>query len=140
MPRLLAALVLGLGLNAWGASPVFNVLDYGARNDGSALATEPFRAAIQAAKAAGGGTVFVPAGRYITGPIELVSNLTLYFDAGAVVQFPALASSTTSNPVFSILKSPLRGASKRHSLSIDLLIGHSHPQNPGIPGGLDSSV
>jgi len=32
----------------------------------------------------------VPAGKYVTGPIELVSNLVLYFDAGAVVRFPAM--------------------------------------------------
>ena len=44
--------------------PVFNIMDYGARNDGSASATEAFRAAILAAKRAGGGTVFVPAGKY----------------------------------------------------------------------------
>ncbi|HEY3836649.1 MAG TPA: glycoside hydrolase family 28 protein [Bryobacteraceae bacterium] len=74
---------------AFGAATVFNVLDYGARNDASAPATDAFRAAIQAAQAAGGGTVFVPAGRYVSGPIELVSNLTLYFDAGAIVRFPA---------------------------------------------------
>jgi polygalacturonase len=71
------------------AGPVYNLLDYGAHNDASAPSTDAFRAAIQAAKAAGGGTVFVPAGQYVTGPIELVSNLTLYFDAGAIVRFPA---------------------------------------------------
>jgi Pectate lyase superfamily protein len=58
-----------------GSAPVFNILDYGAKNDGSASSTEAFRAAIQAAKLAGGGTVFVPPGQYVTGPIELVSNL-----------------------------------------------------------------
>jgi polygalacturonase len=73
----------------WCAGTSFNIRDYGARNDGSQSATDAFRAAIQAAKAAGGGTVFVPAGKYVTGPIELVSNLTLYFDSGAVVEFPA---------------------------------------------------
>lgn len=72
-----------------GAAPYFNILDYGARNDGSAPATDAFRAAIQAAKKAGGGTVFVPAGQYVSGPIELVSNLVLYFDAGTTVRFPA---------------------------------------------------
>jgi polygalacturonase len=69
--------------------PVLNVVDYGAKNDGSANAADAFRAAIAAAKRAGGGTVFVPAGHYVSGPIEMVSNLTLYFDAGAIVEFPA---------------------------------------------------
>jgi polygalacturonase len=68
---------------------VFNILDYGAHNDGSANASDAFRAAIAAAKQAGGGTVFVPAGHYVSGPIEMISNLTLDFDAGAIVEFPA---------------------------------------------------
>lgn len=69
--------------------PVFNLLDYGARKDGSGSATEAFRSAIQAVKAAGGGTLYVPAGKYVTGPIELVSNMVLDLDAGATLQFPA---------------------------------------------------
>jgi polygalacturonase len=82
-------LAMLFSLNAWCAGPFFNVLDYGAHKDASAPSTEAFRAAIQAAKAAGGGTVFVPAGTYVMGPIEMVSNLTLYIDAGAVLKFPA---------------------------------------------------
>jgi polygalacturonase len=73
-----------------GTAPVFNVMDYGARNDGSAMATEAFRAAIAAAQKAGGGTVYVPAGNYVSGPIEMVSNLTLYVAAGATIKFPAM--------------------------------------------------
>src|SRR5450759_1582252 len=87
--RLLPEFFLLIGANAWSAAPFFNILDYGAHNDGSSPATEAFRSAIQAAKAAGGGTVYVPAGKYVTGPIELVSNLVLNIDAGAVVEFPA---------------------------------------------------
>ena len=68
---------------------VFNILDYGAARDGSASSTEAFRLAIAAAHKAGGGTVYVPAGNYTTGPIQMVSNLTLFFDAGAIVRFPA---------------------------------------------------
>src|SRR6516164_4137252 len=86
-PVALLFLIAAHALSATG--PFFNILDYGARNDGSTPATDAFRSAIQAAKNAGGGTVFVPAGRYVSGPIELVSNLTLYFDAGAIVRFPA---------------------------------------------------
>jgi polygalacturonase len=93
MPTVLmvfAALMCGDSQPAASAGrPVFNVLDYGAKNDASVPATEAFARAIAAAKVAGGGTVFVPAGHYVSGPIEMVSNLTLDFDAGAIVQFPA---------------------------------------------------
>lgn len=67
---------------------VFNVASYGAPRDGSAPATEAFRKAIAAAHAAGGGTVYVPAGKYVSGPIELFSNITLDISAGATIEFP----------------------------------------------------
>jgi len=67
---------------------LFNIVDYGAKKDASMPATEAFRGAIAAAKAAGGGTIYVPPGRYSTGPIELFSNMTLDVDAGATIDFP----------------------------------------------------
>ena len=87
--RLVACCCLLLSANAFAAGPYFNVLDYGAKRDGSAKSTAAIRSAIQAAKTAGGGTVYIPAGKYLTGPIELVSNLVLDIDAGAVLQFEA---------------------------------------------------
>jgi polygalacturonase len=66
----------------------FNVLDYGAHKDGSAPSTEAFARAIAAAHDSGGGTVYVPAGRYTSGPIEFFSNITLNLDAGATIAFP----------------------------------------------------
>src|ERR1022692_1659691 len=70
---------------------LFNIADYGAKRDGSVLATAAFRQAIQAAKAAGGGTVYVPPGKYTSGPIELFSNMTLDVDSGATIDFPVAA-------------------------------------------------
>lgn len=67
--------------------PFYNVLKYGAKNDGSKLATEAIKKAIAAASAAGGGTVFFPAGEYLTGPIHLKSNITIFIDAGALIKF-----------------------------------------------------
>jgi polygalacturonase len=67
---------------------LFNIADYGAKRDGSVPATDAFRQAIQAAKAAGGGTIYVPPGKYTSGPIELFSNMTLDIDAGARIEFP----------------------------------------------------
>ena len=72
-------------LAAGSGRQVFNIADYGAKKDGSALATEAFRQAVQAAKAAGGGAIYVPAGKYRSGPIELFSNMTLDIDAGATI-------------------------------------------------------
>ena len=72
--RLLPSLFLVSAMCAWSAGPVFNVLDYGARNDGSAPATAAIRSAIQAAQTAGGGTVYLPGGNYVTGPIALVQR------------------------------------------------------------------
>jgi len=66
----------------------FNVKDYGAVGDGGATVnTEPFRKAVAAVNAAGGGTLVVPAGTYFTGPIDLCSNLNLRLEAGAQLLF-----------------------------------------------------
>ena len=49
----IAGLLLLLSAPAVAAGPFFNILEYGARNDGSARATDAIRSAIRAAKAAG---------------------------------------------------------------------------------------
>jgi polygalacturonase len=67
----------------------FNVLDYGANSNGIDDASTGINAAIQAAKDSGGGIVFIPSGNYTCGPIELVSDLELYIEAGATLYFPA---------------------------------------------------
>src|ERR1019366_8671434 len=115
------SIILILAAPCWAASANFNIVDYGAKNDGSAPATEAFRRAIQAAKAAGGGTVYVPAGKYVTGPIELISNLVLYFDAGAVVQFPAQRLPFTKSrqqSIEAITPVPLIGGSNLENVTI----------------------
>lgn len=69
------------------AQQFYNVLNYGAKNDSSKLATAAISAAINAASKKGGGTVFFPAGKYLTGPIHLKSNITIFIDAGAELHF-----------------------------------------------------
>ena len=78
-----------VSIHAQNKNAFYNVLDYGAHNDGSDTASIGINAAIQAAKAEGGGIVYIPAGNYLCGPIKLVSNLELYIEAGAVLKFPA---------------------------------------------------
>jgi polygalacturonase len=67
------------------AGPVFNVKDYGAAGDGTRLETASINKAIDECTASGGGTVLVPAGRYLTGTIILKSHVNLSLDSGATL-------------------------------------------------------
>jgi polygalacturonase/dienelactone hydrolase len=88
LPRIaVAGCTLAWGLVAPAAGKVFNLAAYGAVNDPAVSSADAFHRAIAACQAAGGGVVEVPAGRYLTGPIDLVSNMTLQVDQGAVVLF-----------------------------------------------------
>ncbi|MDC7238880.1 MAG: glycoside hydrolase family 28 protein [Spirochaetales bacterium] len=49
--------------------------------------TEAFKKAFEICRKQGGGTVHVPPGKYISGPIEMCSNSTLHLDAGAEILF-----------------------------------------------------
>jgi polygalacturonase len=66
---------------------VFNIVDYGAVDNPKIPSTGAFHRAIADCQKAGGGIVRVPAGRFLTGPIDMVDNMTLQVDRGAVVFF-----------------------------------------------------
>jgi DNA sulfur modification protein DndE len=67
----------------------FSLRQYGAVADGQTLNTGAFQKAISACAAKGGGTVLVPAGLWLTGPIVLQNNVNLHLANGALVQFTA---------------------------------------------------
>jgi len=83
-----SVLLLGAACLVFGA-PVFattlNVRDFGAVGDGETLDHEAINRAILAAVEAGGGTVWIPAGDYLSGSIRLQSNIRLHLDAGATI-------------------------------------------------------
>lgn len=64
-----------------------SIVEYGARPDGVTLNTKAFESAITACVQKGGGTVVVPPGFWLTGPIVLHSNIELHLEQGAVVVF-----------------------------------------------------
>ena len=65
----------------------FNITQYGAVGDGRTDCSAAFRQAINACNAAGGGRVVVPAGRFLTGPLTLKSNVNLHVARGGTIAF-----------------------------------------------------
>ena len=68
-----------------GTSYIFNVKMYGAVGDGKTIDTPAINAAIEAASAAGGGTVLLPSGTYLCYSIRLKSNIALYLENGTTI-------------------------------------------------------
>ena len=64
---------------------LFDVRDFGARCDGKAKDTEAIQKAVDAAQAAGGGEVRLPAGTYLTGTVFLKSNVDFNLLRGALL-------------------------------------------------------
>src|SRR6266704_4353957 len=76
----------GTGADQIGAVTAWmNVRQFGAKGDGATTDSPAINRAIDAAAAAGGGTVFFPAGVYLSYSIRLKSNITLYLDHGATI-------------------------------------------------------
>ncbi len=67
------------------APQLFDIRTYGAVGDGKAVDSPAINKAIEAAAAAGGGTVFFPAGTWLSFSIRLKSNVDLYLSQGAVL-------------------------------------------------------
>ena len=67
------------------ATGSFDVRTYGAAGDGKAIDTAAINKSIDAAAAAGGGTVLFPAGNYLSYSIHLKSNVSLQLESGATI-------------------------------------------------------
>jgi polygalacturonase len=71
----------------------FNIEDFGAVGDGTTKNTAAFARAVAAAKKAHGGQIVVPAGTWLTGPIQITSDggscdgIDLHVEAGAEILF-----------------------------------------------------
>src|SRR5947199_4241552 len=68
-----------------GMAATFNVKDFGAAGDGRKKDTAAIARAIDACAKAGGGTVVVPPGKYLTGALRLKSYVTFEVEAGATL-------------------------------------------------------
>jgi polygalacturonase len=108
-----------------GQASVFNVREYGATGDGQTLDSHPIQKAIDSCAEQGGGTVHLPAGRYLTGSLSLRNNITLLLDAGAVI----LGSENPED--YPVIHSRWEG---KHQDTYAPLIGGNNLQNIAVLG------
>ncbi len=80
-----AALGTAAARRAPAESGSVNVRDAGAAGDGMRYDGKAIQDAIDTCAAAGGGTVYFPAGTYLTGTLFLKSRITLHLEAGAIL-------------------------------------------------------
>lgn len=66
-----------------------NIQHFGAKGDARTLNTKSINDAILTASRQGGGVVLIPAGYWMSGPIELQNNVNVHLDDNAFVQFTA---------------------------------------------------
>jgi polygalacturonase len=127
--RVIRGLIAGVILLLSGASVastrvlVYDVRAFGAKGDGKTLDTRAINQAIEAAAAAGGGTVDFPAGTYLSVSIRLRSNITLQLNQGATI----LAADPSPGKVTYDLPEP-------NEWDMYQDFGHSHWQNSLIWG------
>ncbi|GAT62221.1 glycoside hydrolase family 28 protein [Paludibacter jiangxiensis] len=86
MKKLLTICLLALSVQ-WAVAEVVDMQKAGAVADGKTLNTAVIKKTIDRLSAHGGGTLFFPAGTYLTGPIVLKSNITIDIESGATIQF-----------------------------------------------------
>jgi len=71
--------------NAQSQKVFYNVREAGAKGDGISMDTKAINKVIEDAAAAGGGTIYFPAGNYLSGSIRLKNNICLFIDHGATL-------------------------------------------------------
>ncbi|HUZ46926.1 MAG TPA: glycosyl hydrolase family 28 protein [Terriglobia bacterium] len=83
--RSFLAAVATAGAAATAGADVFDVRRFGVRGGRDVLATARLQAALDACSKAGGGTVYVPPGEYLSGGLSLPSRVSLYLEAGSTI-------------------------------------------------------
>src|SRR5947209_5047639 len=80
------AAIVPLALAAAERPPsVYNALSFGVKNDRRTNNARAIQKAIDACSRAGGGTVYFPAGDFLTGTIVLRTNVTIHLSPGATL-------------------------------------------------------
>ena len=80
-----AILLLSSPVSFGSANKAYNILNFGAKPDGKTLCTLAIQNAVDQCAQSGGGTVYFPAGTWLTGTIYMESKITLWLDSGCLL-------------------------------------------------------
>lgn len=72
-------------MGGWAGNIVIDVTQCGVVGDGKKLNTDSLQTAIDRLNVCGGGQLYFPAGTYLTGSLQLKSDVTLYLEKDAVL-------------------------------------------------------
>jgi hypothetical protein len=78
-------LFLTCPLTVGSAKKTFNILDFDAKPDGKTLCTQAIQNAVDRCAESGGGTVYFPAGTWLTGTIYMKSQVTFRLESGCLL-------------------------------------------------------
>lgn len=73
------------GASTLAAGQTHDITQFGAAGDGTTINTAAIQRAIDTCSADGGGKLVIPAGKFVTGTIQLKDNVTLHLDDGAEI-------------------------------------------------------
>lgn len=90
----------------------YDIMKFGAVNDGKTINTFPIQQAIDKCAADGGGRVIIPNGTFRTGTIYLKNNVVLYLSAGAIL------SGSTAKQDFSKMENALIVAIGQNNIGV----------------------
>ncbi len=82
---LIILLATGWCLSGFSQSKSYNIMDFGAVNDGATICTNVFNKAITTCSENGGGTVVVPTGTFKCGTIRMKDNVELHLEIGSTL-------------------------------------------------------
>lgn len=88
-----------------------NILSFGAVSGGITLNTEAINNAIKDVHSKGGGKVIIPEGLWLTGPIEILSNVNLYTERNSLILF------TDDHSAYPIIETSFEGFNTRRAKS-----------------------
>ncbi len=94
-------LLFGFGFNSKENQRPYTIINFGATANDTTLDTEAIQKAIQSCYDNGGGTVYIPAGKFISGTLTLKSQVSIHLAAGAILQAStSLSDYTGEKPSF----------------------------------------